>query len=57
MRWSDGLGGLFLMLAAMLAIVVFALPIFQGQRLFAAWAVVAPVAAIGGAIVWFGRTG
>ena len=32
MRWTDLIGALLLMLAAMIAILVVALPFFEGQR-------------------------
>jgi hypothetical protein len=55
MRWTDGLGGLLLMVAAMIAIIVFALPFLEGQRAFWSLAVVLPLAAFGGVFILYGR--
>ena len=55
MRWTDGLGGLLLMLAAMMAIIVFALPFFEGQRAFWSLAMILPLAAFGGGFILYGR--
>ena len=52
MHWLDGLGGLLVMLAAMAAIVLFALPTFEGQCAFWYGALVLPFAAVGGGLVW-----
>jgi hypothetical protein len=54
MRLSDGLGGLALMLAAMIAIIVFALPVFEGRRAIWGWAAVLSLAAFGGAFILHG---
>jgi hypothetical protein len=43
------------MLAAMVAIVVFVLPIFEGQRAFWYLAAVLPLAALGGGFILYGR--
>ena len=55
MHWSDGIGGLLLMLAAMLAIMVFALPVFEGQRTTWGWAFVLPLAIFGSGLILYGR--
>ena len=55
MRLTDGLGGLLLMLAAMMAIIVFALPVFEGQRAFWSLALILPLAAFGGGFILYGR--
>ena len=55
MHWSDGIGGLLLMFAAMMAIIVFALPVFEGQRTFWHLALVLPLAAFGGGFILYGR--
>jgi hypothetical protein len=55
MHWSDGLGGLLLMLAAMIAIVVFALPVMSAQRAVWGWSAVFALAAAGGGLVLYGR--
>jgi hypothetical protein len=54
-RWSDIPGGLLLMLAAMIAIIVFKLPIFEGQRAFWFLATVLPLTAVGGGFILYGR--
>jgi len=55
MRWSDVLGGLLVMAAAMIVVAVLALPAFDEQRVFWFWAVALPLAAIGGGFIWYGR--
>jgi hypothetical protein len=54
-RLFDGLGGLALMLAAMIAIMVFALPVFEGRRAIWSWTVVLPLAVFGSALILYGR--
>ena len=43
------------MLAAMMAIIVFALPFFEGQRAFWSLALILPLAAFGGGFIMYGR--
>src|SRR5687768_3629991 len=54
-HWLDGLGGLLLMLAAMIAITLLALPIFAGQRPFWILAVALPLALLGCGFILYGR--
>ena len=55
MRWSDVLGGLLVMAAAMIVVAVLALPAFDEQRVFWLGSVALPLAAIGGGFIWYGR--
>jgi len=57
MRWTDGLAGILLMAAAMTAVVAFGLPFVEGSRTFIFFTLVCPLAALGGAIAFFGRKG
>ena len=57
MRWTDGLSGILLMAAAMVAVVDIALPFMEGSRMFVFFALVCPLALLGGAIAFFGRKG
>jgi multidrug efflux pump subunit AcrB len=56
MRWSDGFGGMFLVFAAMLAIVVFLLPLFESQRALIAAVAILPAAVIGTVVIFYGRS-
>ena len=55
MRWSDVIGGLLAMLATMIAVIILALPIFEGRHTFSFLAMVLPLAVLGGGFVVGGR--
>jgi hypothetical protein len=49
--WAYQFGVLLIVIAMMMAIVVFALPIFEERRASAFWTVILPLAASGGCMI------